>query len=188
MRINRLIPLLFLLVLLFFNAKYPLEKEMVKLTRSSVSSITPHLLPTPTEEKAIVTRVIDGDTIDVFINDKKDTVRFIGINSPEIHDPRMPVQCFGKEASERAQALLSGKNILLRNDVSQSNRDKYQRLLRYVFLLDGTNINKKMIEDGYAHEYTYASNPYFFQKEFIEAEKGARENKKGLWADGVCIK
>ncbi len=150
------------------------------------------LKPTPTVgqvNKGIsstkVIKVVDGDTIKVLINNKEDTVRLIGIDTPETVDPRKPVQCFGKEASDKAKEVLTGKTISLESDPTQGNRDKYQRLLRYVFLND-LNFNKFMISSGYAHEYTYKSNPYKYQLEFIQAEKDARQNKKGLWADGVC--
>ncbi|MDO8639512.1 MAG: thermonuclease family protein [bacterium] len=141
--------------------------------------------PSPSEFN-IVLKVVDGDTIDVELSGKKEAVRLVGIDTPEVVDPRKSVQCFGKEASAKAKEILSGKRVRLEQDPTQGNRDKYGRLLRFVFLEDGTNFNKLMIDQGFAHEYTYQSNPYKYQKEFIEAEKLARENKKGLWADGVC--
>lgn len=133
-----------------------------------------------------VQRVIDGDTISVSINGKNETLRLIGMDTPETVDPRKPVQCFGREASTKAKEILTGKMVRLESDSTQSNRDKYQRLLRYVFLEDGTFFNKLMIGDGYAHEYTYQSNPYKYQAEFIKAEKQARENNRGLWSPDSC--
>ena len=132
-----------------------------------------------------VSKVIDGDTISVNIDGKIETIRLIGIDSPESVDPRKPVQCFGKEASNKAKEILIGKKVGLEYDPTQGERDKYKRLLRYVFLENGTNFNKLMIELGYAHEYTY-DTPYKYQTEFKLAEKTARENSKGLWADGAC--
>ena len=70
-------------------------------------------------------------------------------------------------------------------DDTQGDRDKYGRLLRYVFLEDGTNFDKLMIEEGYGHEYTY-DIPYMFQSEFQQAEADAQANKRGLWADDAC--
>ena len=134
-----------------------------------------------------IVRVIDGDTIVIRIDNKIETVRLIGINTPETVDPRRPVECFGIEASNKAKEILSGKNIRLEADNIVSERDKYGRLLRYIFLEDGTNFNKMMISEGYAYEYTY-DLPYKYQDEFKQAEKDAREAKKGLWADGVCEK
>lgn len=132
-----------------------------------------------------VTKVVDGDTFKVSIDGSEKTVRLIGLDTPETVDPRKPVQCFGTEASNKAKNLLSGKKVKLEADSSQGNLDKYGRLLRYAFLEDGTLFNKWMIANGYGHEYTY-NLPYKYQAEFEEAERLARENKLGLWADGVC--
>lgn len=134
----------------------------------------------------LVTQVVDGDTIKVNLNGKSETLRLIGIDTPEIVDPRKPVQCFAKEASNKAKEILNNQEILLEADDSQGERDKYDRLLRYIFLKDGTNFNKLMIAEGYAHEYTYQSNPYKYQAEFKEAEKTAREAGKGLWGPSTC--
>ena len=97
------------------------------------------------------------------------------------------MQCYGKEASDKAKEVLTDKSVSLEADPTQGERDKYNRLLRFVFLEDGTNFNKLMINEGYAHEYTYQSNPYKYQEDFKNAETAAREGKKGLWADNVCI-
>lgn len=130
--------------------------------------------------------VVDGDTIRVLIDSKEDTVRLIGIDSPEVLDEKKPVQCFGKEASNKAKEVLTGKIITLESDLTQGDRDEYGRLLRYVFLADGTNFNKFMISEGYAREYTFKGNSYGYQSEFKNAEKEAQKNKKGLWADDIC--
>lgn len=139
-----------------------------------------------TEDAVPVTAVVDGDTIKVDLNGKIETVRLIGIDTPEVVDPRKPVQCFGREASAKAKELLTGENVKLVSDPTQSERDKYGRLLRYVFLEDGTSFNKLMIEQGYAHEYTYDSNPYQYQIEFQAAERAAREGERGLWSSATC--
>lgn len=132
-----------------------------------------------------VVKVVDGDTIDVDIRGQKERVRLIGINTPETVDPRKPVECFGRKASDRAKELLDGERVSLENDPSQGERDKYGRLLRYVFLENGLNFNLKMIEDGYAYEYTY-DGPYKYQAEFKSAQKYAEENKLGLWGTGCA--
>lgn len=137
------------------------------------------------KEIAEVLRIIDGDTIEVSLSGKKETVRLIGIDAPETVDPRITVECFGKQASDKAKEILSNKTVTLESDPTQGDRDKYGRFLRYVFL-DGINFNKFMISEGYAHEYTYQNNPYNYQLEFIAAEKSARERKKGLWTNNVC--
>ncbi|PIR74019.1 MAG: hypothetical protein COU35_04745 [Candidatus Magasanikbacteria bacterium CG10_big_fil_rev_8_21_14_0_10_47_10] len=132
-----------------------------------------------------VTRVIDGDTIDVMMDGKTERIRLIGIDTPETVDPRKSVQCFGKEASEKTTELLLNKYVILEADASQGDKDIYGRLLRYPFLDDGQNVGLTLISDGFAHEYTY-NTPYKYQKDFKSAELAAREGKKGLWADNAC--
>ena|SRR3989344_5055954 len=132
-----------------------------------------------------VVKVVDGDTVDISIDGKVERVRLIGMNTPETVDPRKPVECFGKEASNRAKELLTGKTVKIKVDPNGDTRDKYDRLLLYIFLGDGTNYAKKMIMDGYAYEYTYDGS-YKYQTEFKQAQKYAEDNKLGLWAPGVC--
>lgn len=132
-----------------------------------------------------VVRVVDGDTVDVKIGDKVERLRLIGIDTPETVDPRKTVQCFGAEASNKAKTILTGKKVSLQADPTQDNRDKYGRLLRYVYLENGTNFNKMMITEGYAHEYTYYV-PYQMQSEFKAAQKDAEQNRRGLWSPATC--
>ena len=143
-------------------------------------------VPPPPPGFYAVTQVVDGDTIKVLIDGEIETLRLIGIDTPETVDPRKPVQCFGVEASNKAKELLREKNVSLEADITQGERDKYGRLLRYVFLEDGQLFNQLMISEGYAHEYTYDSNPYKYQTEFQAAENEARENERGLWAPSAC--
>lgn len=131
-----------------------------------------------------VTRVIDGDTIEVLIDGISERVRLVGVDTPETVDPRKPVQCFGKEASDFTKSLLENKYVRLEADSSQDNRDKYGRLLRYVYQGD-TLINKEIILGGYGHEYTYLI-PYQYQKDFKDAQKQAQVSQIGLWRPGVC--
>lgn len=129
-----------------------------------------------------VIRVVDGDTIIVALNQKPETIRFIGINTPETVAPNRPVQCYGPEASARTKELLTNKIVRLERDLSQDDRDQYKRLLRYVFL-EEENINRLLVQEGYAKEYTYKI-PYQYQKEFRAEQKTAKKNKRGLW--GTC--
>lgn len=132
-----------------------------------------------------VVDVVDGDTIKVTINSETKTLRLIGLDTPETLDPRKPVQCFGKEASQKAKELLLNKKVKLEVDTTQDNLDKYGRLLRYVWLEDGTLYNEKMIKDGYAHEYTYET-AYKYQSQFKLAQKEAQDNQRGFWAVDTC--
>ncbi len=132
-----------------------------------------------------VTKVTDGDTIHVQIGETDEVIRLIGINTPETVDPRRPVQCFGKEASNRMKEIVGGKIVRLEYDDSQSLRDAYDRLLAYVYLEDGQMVNRKMVAEGYAYEYTYL-RPYKYQKEFRELQRLADTSERGLWAPDNC--
>lgn len=128
--------------------------------------------------------MIDGDTIQVTINGKVQKVRMIGVDTPESVDPRKPVQCFAKEAAARTKQLLLNKSVSLAADKTQGDKDIYGRLLRYV-ILNTTNINKQLINEGYAHEYTYVF-PYTYQTVFRQAQKAARGAQRGLWSPKTC--
>ena len=121
-----------------------------------------------------VTRVIDGDTIEVEIAGKLYKVRYIGIDTPEMS----PVECFGREATARNRELVEGQKIRLEKDVSET--DKYGRLLRYVYLEDGTFVNETLAADGYAHTATFPPD-IKYQEKLREAEREARKNNRGLW-------
>jgi len=138
-----------------------------------------------------VKKVVDGDTIDVVMHGATTRVRLIGLDTPEVVDPRRPVQCFGKEASNEAKKILNGQSVRLETDPTQATYDKYGRLLAYVYAPanvrpEGILVNELMISEGYGHEYTY-DVPYKYQKDFKAAEKSAREAGRGLWAPGVCV-
>ncbi len=132
-----------------------------------------------------VARVIDGDTIVAKIGGQDVHIRLIGINSPELNDKRAVVSCLAQKAKEEARKILDGTAVYLEEDGTQGDYDKYGRMLAYVFLADGTNFNKLMIEEGYAYEYTY-NLPYKYQKEFKAAQNEARGLQKGLWNPYEC--
>ena len=100
-----------------------------------------------------------------------------GIDTPETVDPRKPVQCFGVEASKKNKELVEGKMVRLETDIT--DRDKYNRLLRYIWL-DDILINQELVEQGYAKSYSYPPD-IKYQDKFVAAEKKAREDKLGLW-------
>ena len=161
------------------------EAAAVSALDSSDASSTEEI-PAPADAPLYkVLRIVDGDTIAVEINGKSESVRMIGIDTPELNDSRTGVQCFAKEASEETKSLLTGTKVRLEKDDSQGERDKYKRLLAYVFREDGVFINKKLVADGYAHEYTY-DTPYKYQAQFKTAETAAREGEKGLWSPTAC--
>jgi len=122
-----------------------------------------------------VVKVVDGDTIAL---ENGEVVRYIGIDTPETVHPSKPVQCFGKEASEKNKELVEGKMVKLEKDVSE--RDKYGRLLRYVWV-NGIFVNDYLVREGYAYVSTYPPDVKY-SEQFLKAQQEARENKKGLWA------
>lgn len=125
----------------------------------------------------LCTRVIDGDTIIVSINGKQERVRLIGVDTPETVHPNKLVEYFGKEASEFTKKMVEGKRVRLEYDWQK--RDRYGRLLAYVYLKDGTFLNAEIIKQGYGFAYTRF--PFKYLEEFRQYEKDARENEKGLW-------
>jgi micrococcal nuclease len=168
----------------------PIDKNMIEPSPDEAASQSSGAVQGASTGRQVgqVVKVVDGDTIDVEIGGVRDKIRVIGINTPEVVDPRRPVQCFGKEASNFAKQILSGKTVQLESDPTQADRDKYKRLLRFVFLNDGAvDYGKLAIQEGYANEYTY-DTPYKYQSEYKKAEREARNAKKGLWADNACPK
>ena len=133
-----------------------------------------------------VLRVTDGDTIHINYNGKDEKVRFIGLDTPETKDPRKLIQCFGREATAKMTEFAENKNVRLEFDKTQGERDKYGRILAFVYSEDSKNLAYEMIRQGYGNEYTYNSNPYKYQNEFKEAARKAREENKGLWAENTC--
>lgn len=132
-----------------------------------------------------VVSVTDGDTFKVMIDGKTETVRIVGINSPETVDLRKSLECFGIEASNKLKSLLENQEVQLETDSTQSDRDKYDRLLRFV-VVNNEDIGLKMIQEGYAYEALYTSTPHRLHDAYVRAQKTAEKEKKGLWAEGVC--
>ena len=127
-----------------------------------------------------VASVEDGDTIVVDMNGTPERVRFIGVDTPEKHHPNKPVQCFAQAASVRMAELIGDKPVRLEADPTNQNRDRYGRLLRYVYLEDGTLLNAQQIADGYGFAYT--AFPFEKMEEFRALEDSARQEGKGLWS------
>jgi micrococcal nuclease len=146
-------------------------------------------------ERATVTDVVDGDTIEVEIEEVVSgpgagevqlgaayDVRLIGIDTPETVHPAKPVQCFGREASAAAKALLLGHEVRLVKDVE--NTDQYDRLLRYVYM-GAEMANARLVANGYASVYTYPPNVRHSEL-FVQLQREAREANRGLWSSDTC--
>ncbi len=130
-----------------------------------------------------ISRAVDGDTVEFDCNGVSEKIRIIGIDTPETVHPSKPVQCFGKEASDKMKNLVTGKKVILRKGQGSDNRDKYGRLLRYVEI-DKKDIGMEMVKEGFA--FSYKSYPHEKLDEYNQLEKTARENEKGLWGKDVC--
>lgn len=127
-----------------------------------------------------VVRFDDGDTIVVNMNGTEETIRFIGVDTPETHDPRKAVQCFGQAASDFTKATIGSQKVRLEADPLNTNRDRYDRLLRYVYLPDGTLINAELIKQGYG--FAYLSFPITKDNEFRIYQQQAMTENRGLWS------
>ena len=126
------------------------------------------------KDMAIVARVIDGDTVELADGEH---LRYIGMDAPETVNPKKPIQCFGPESSARNKELIEGKVVRLEKDVE--DKDKYGRLLRYVWL-GGTMIDLELVKEGYARAYPYPPDTKY-AKEFAAAEASAKVVRLGLW-------
>jgi len=142
------------------------------------SKATVALAPTNSDGPYRVVKVWDGDTFDLVIDGKTDRVRIIGYNSPET---KFKVECGGKKASQYAFQELSSNKVYLERDMSTANRDKYQRLLRHVWI-DRELFALKAIELGYGREFTYRGQLYKYRDNYREAQRFAQVNSKGIWA------
>lgn len=131
---------------------------------------------------AFVAKVIDGDTIEL---ESGQAVRLLGIDAPETKDPRKSVECFGKQASSETKKLLNRKSVILEKDITE--KDKYRRLLRYVFLPLSSGqtlfVNDYLIREGFAKVLMIPPDVKYAEQ-FLEAQREAREEKRGLW--GSC--
>jgi micrococcal nuclease len=128
-----------------------------------------------------VSRFVDGDTIAVDMNGKTEKVRFIGVDTPETHKPNAPVQCYGPAAAAFTKHLIGQNKVRLESDPLSTDRDRYDRILRYVYLPDGTLVNERLIRDGYGFYYPYF--PFSKSKQFATVQTTAQSEHRGLWAN-----
>ena len=126
-----------------------------------------------------VVKFHDGDTVSVDMDGKTEEIRFIGVDTPETQDPRKAVQCFGQAASAYTKQLIGDQAVRLEADPLSSNRDRYGRLLRYVYLPDGRLVQAEIIKAGYGFAYT--SFPFAKSDEFSAYQQEARLQEQGLW-------
>ena len=129
----------------------------------------------PMAGEAVVERAVDGDTV-LLVGGER--IRYIGVDTPELHHPRKPVQWYAREAKEFNQRLVEGKKVRLEYDVQR--KDRYRRTLAYVFLEDGTFVNEELLREGYARLLTIPPDVKHVGQ-FVKAQQEAREAGRGLW-------
>lgn len=176
------------ILLLFFALLEMLPPKSIKVPIPNITIPSPSIIQSASSSAQLVKvkRVIDGDTIELETGQK---VRYIGMNTPEIHNPKTSVQCFGIEAKIKNQELVEGKTVRLEKDVSET--DKYKRLLRYVYLpsnkadVDDIFINNYLVKEGYAVIDTFPPDIKYVDL-FLKSQREAREQNKGLWK--TCTK
>jgi micrococcal nuclease len=128
-----------------------------------------------------ITHFVDGDTIAVSMNGHEEKVRFIGVDTPETHKPKTPVQCYGPAAAAFTKNTIGKDKVRLVSDSLSTNRDRYDRLLRYVYLPDGTLVNERLIQNGYGFYYPYF--PFSLSAKFAVDQEQAQLASKGLWGN-----
>lgn len=126
-----------------------------------------------------VVEVLDGDTIRVARGDDTDTVRLLGIDTPETHHPRKPVECFGPEAAAYTDAHLQGRSVELEADIE--GRDRYGRRLAYV-IVDGERFNDELVSRGYARLLVIEPNRAH-ARTMLQEELDAKRAGRGLWGE-----
>jgi len=142
-------------------------------------------------EAVIVKRVVDGDT---FLLSNGERVRLLGIDTPEkfeskkldndadiSHQDKKTIQKLGQLASDYVKNFVEGKKVYLEKEPNYEDRDKYNRLLRWIYLEDGTFVNGKIVRDGYGQ--VYEKFPVSKMEELRKYQKEARENNRGLWGN-----
>lgn len=123
----------------------------------------------------------DGDTIAVNMNGRVEKIRFIGVDTPETHKPGAPVQCYGPAAAAYTKRLIGSQSVRLESDAHSTNRDRYGRLLRYVYLPNGILVNEALVREGYGFYYPYF--PFTKSEQFAAAQASAMNTQKGLWSN-----
>lgn len=129
-----------------------------------------------------VQSVVDGDTIRIDCNGESTRVRLVGINTPETVKEDSPVECGGPEASAALHTILDSGQVFLSTDPAQGERDRYGRLLAYVWAMDGSLVNRTMLEKGHAEATGYGKE-YAYKEPFKAAADDAATASLGLW---VC--
>src|SRR5699024_1265015 len=180
----KFVPVLIILGLIMFTNTNITLKSFNLNWVDDLSSFASSIMDTQELEKDEVTvnYVVDGDTVNVTLpNGSKESVRLLLIDTPESKHPNKPKQPYGEEASEFAKETLSeGQTVTL--EKGDPERDKYDRLLGYIWIDDNTNFNQLMIEEGFARvAYIQEPNTKYLEQ-FKEAEKQAENEGRNIWS------
>jgi len=139
-------------------------------------------------EQVKLIKVVDGDTIKVDFDGQIETVRLVSVDAPESVAPGQPVGCMGKESATFLQNLLIDQSIVyLQKDDMQGNRDRYGRLLRFVFLSDGKDVGLEILKSGLAKAKLYSRIPHQYWSVYQEAEAEAKSQGLGIWDVARCV-
>jgi micrococcal nuclease len=155
------------------------------LLAAALVTMAPARLATPDggaprlDEKVRVVSVHDGDTITVSLGGRSEKVRLVGIQAPELQDERPEYREAAEAARDFARSALKGKTVTLEVDPRQGDRDRYERLLRYVVLPDGTNLNEELVRKGYAKVYDRFA--FTLKQQFKRSEAEAKRQRLGVW-------
>lgn len=138
------------------------------------------------DDTGTVTRVLDGDTVDVTIGGRAERVRLVGVNAPEISHDGDRADCYGEASAAHVRAQLTGHLVTLEHDPSQPPADKYGRRLAYLEL-EGNDVAAGLIRDGDAVVYTYdRAHPFTRHDTYQRAQNEARAAGRGLWSPTTC--
>ncbi len=166
-----------LLLILLVLSGLITQREAVQLGLGTIAQTTPS--PTAQPERkgfVLVTRAVDGDTLELSTGER---VRMVGIDTPESVHPTKGVQCFGKEASAYTNSLVANQWVRMERDIT--DKDRYGRLLRIIYMEDGSMLNDTLVRQGYAMVYTYPPDVTFVPQ-LREAQTEARLAGRGLWS------
>ena len=183
-----LVTVVVLAAFVYFGIKYIVPKLEQSENRENKEKVVKDISYYP------VTKIVDGDTFEAEIDGKKEKIRMLGIDTPEKYESnkldkdaertgrdKKTIKKLGELSSNYVTKLLAGKKVRLEADQIGDEKDRYGRLLRYIYLEDGTFVNLKIVQEGYANAYTRFEISK--KNELVEAERQARENKRGLWGD-----
>jgi endonuclease YncB( thermonuclease family) len=163
--------------------KFTLRAAVAVLVAGALLQAAPSASSGAAREACFVVKAIDGDTLVVRLRGRRDTVRLIGVDTPEAAHAGKLAEPFAERATAFTRNRVEGKAVLLVPEPGGEDRDAYGRLLRYVELPDGVSLNAELLRQGYA--LVYGRSPFTRIEEFRRHEREARERGQGLWAEAA---